>query len=558
MALHFYTADAGEVAEGWPAAGFAAATAALAQQLRETGVPAVALWFDDAARFASALLAAWQAGLAVYLPPNLAAENREWAEQAGGLWLTDDASLPVRCFLYDAAAEARLSASARPIEVPAIDGAARLYLKTSGSSGEAKVVMKTAAQMAAEAQALAAHLPAEWRGLHAAASVSPQHLYGLTFRVFVALAGGWRLVRQTCRYPEDLLAAAAEPCLWITSPALLNRLGEERDWAKVRPGLRGIITAGGALPEAASALLHRQLGFYPRDVYGSTETGVMATRAGSGDWTLLAQVAAGLNDEGALWAQSPWTDGVQQTADAAEIHGRSLRLLGRCDRIIKFEDKRVSLVQLEHVLLAHEWVADAYCGRHPQHRHLAAWVALNEAGIEALRSQGRAVVQRALQTCLAGVLDAVAVPRYWRFAAELPRNPQAKIRAQDFRQAFSQPKTEPEWTELERDEAAGEYVFTGCVPLDLVYFGGHFAEFPLVPGVVEIQWVMDLAARFEWGRRPVCGMENLKYQQFVRPHDEVRLQLRWDAAKSKIHFSLSQDGRMCASGRMLVSTASGS
>ena len=49
------------LAENWTAAQFAAATAALAVRLRENDVHTVALWFDDGARFASALLSAWQA-----------------------------------------------------------------------------------------------------------------------------------------------------------------------------------------------------------------------------------------------------------------------------------------------------------------------------------------------------------------------------------------------------------------------------------------------------------------------------------------------------------------
>lgn len=537
-----------QIADGWSAESFDSATAALAQKLRAQNIRTVALWFDDAARFASALLAAWQAGAEVYLPPNLAPENRLWAERNAALWITDDAAFDGRCLYYGAADEAAVPQAGEAAAVPA---EAWLYLKTSGSSGEAKVMVKTAAQMRDESQALAAHLPAEWRGLRAAGSVSPQHLYGLTFRVFVSLAAGWRIARAQCRYPEDLLAASAEPCLWITSPALLNRLGEGRDWAKLRQTVRGILTAGGALPEAAAELVHAQLGFYPTDVYGSTETGVMATRNGSGAWTLLPQVRAECSG-GSLRVASPWTDGEQQTADAAELSGRSLILLGRSDRIIKFEDKRVSLVEIEHLLLAHPWVADAHCGRHPRHRHLAAWTALSAEGIAALKNQGRAAVQEALKRCAAAALDTVAVPRYWRFAAVLPRNPQAKIREQDFQAAFLTPQTAPQWTLLEADEAAQTYRFGGRVPLDLAYFGGHFAAFPLVPGVAEIQWVMDAAADFEWARLPVRGLENLKYQQFVRPDDDITLTLRWDAEKSKLHFAVQHEGKACASGRIVL------
>ena len=517
------------LAEGWTASQFSAATLSLAARLRAYQVQAAALWFDDAARFASALLAAWLAGAEVYLPPNLAEENRRWAEAGGAVWLSDVPEVSDGLWLYDGAAE-QAAAPAEAFEWPSENV---LYLKTSGSSGEAKVETKTRAQMLAEAAAVAERLPESWRGLAAVGSVSPQHLYGLTFRVFVSLASGWAIGRRQCVYPELLLADSRRECVWIASPALLNRLGEGRDWARLRQNVRGIISAGGMLPEATAALLQEKLGFAPHDVYGSTETGVIALRQG-GAWELLPEVEASVNDEG------------------VRLDGRRLELLGRQDRIIKLEDKRVSLAQLEHDLLAHGWVADAHCARHLQHGRIAAWAALSAEGIAALREQGRAAVVQTLKQHLAKTQDTAALPRYWRFTAALPRNPQAKIREQDFQTAFTVPQTAPQWAVLHENAEVREYEFEGVVPLDLTYFGGHFADFPLVPGVIEVQWAMDLAARFDWGRKAVQHIENLKYQHFVRPHDTVQLTLRHDAAKNKIHFAIRQGDTPCASGRVAL------
>ena len=429
---------------------------------------------------------------------------------------------------------------------------ARLRLKTSGSSGEAKVIEKTFAQMQAEAAALSRRLPAAWRGLTAHGSVSPQHLYGLSFRVFAALSCGWVLGRRQCVYPEDLIAASRAPCIWIASPALLNRLGEARDWPRLRQNLRGIVSAGGMLPESTAEMLHGKLDFFPHDVYGSTETGAVALREGGGAWTLLPAVSADISGGGTLALEAPWTAGRQQTADAAELSGSSLKLLGRQDRIIKFEDKRVSLNQIEHDLLEHPWTDDAHCGRHPQHGRIAAWVALNAEGIAAWREQGRPAVIDALRRHLAQTQDTAALPRYWRFAAALPRNPQAKIGEQDFQAAFTVPQTAPQWRLIEQDQNSGSYRFSGCVPLDLAWFGGHFATFPLVPGVIEVQWAMDLAASLGWANGSIKQIENLKYQHFVRPNDTVDLTLRYDEAKRKIHFSITQGDTACASGRVAL------
>lgn len=51
------------------------------------------------------------------------------------------------------------------------------------------------------------------------------------------------------------------------------------------------------------------------------------------------------------------------TADAARIHadGR-FELLGRLDRIVKLEEKRISLPMLEQALMAHAWVAETRLG----------------------------------------------------------------------------------------------------------------------------------------------------------------------------------------------------
>ena len=61
----------------------------------------------------------------------------------------------------------------------------------------------------------------------------------------------------------------------------------------------------------------------------------------------------GVNEENALWVESPWLEQREQTADGVEIIGNQFNLLGRIDRIVKFGDKRISLVRIEQDLLKH-------------------------------------------------------------------------------------------------------------------------------------------------------------------------------------------------------------
>lgn len=543
----------------WSRADFNCTVFRLSGRLKAQRVQTAALWFEDAAWFACAVLAAWHAGARVLLPPNLARENAAWGGTAD-IWLTDaphekafSDGLETQVCDIRALAQAVLSEAEMPARWQ-ISAQAQACLKTSGSGGEAQIVVKTAAQMEAEAAAVAEALPLAHANPTVIGSVSPQHMYGFTFRFALPLTMGLTLDRPQNVYPETLLAAAAayEKTLWITSPAVLSRLNGAHGIGALRTKAAGIVSAGSELPEAAAALLE-QYAVRPFEIYGSTETGVIASRRFKREWQPFAAVAVGENHEGALWAESPWTAGRFQTADLIEPQEAGFVLLGRRDRIIKFEDKRVSPNQIEHELLAHKWVADAFCAPHPQHRRAAVWAALSAAGIEALRSKGRAQVAAALKTHLAATQDAAVLPRHWRFAAELPRNAQSKITAADFQTAFTQAQTAPKWRQMP-SESPEKACFEGRVPLDLVYFGGHFAGFPLVPGVVELQWVRDLAARFDWGRRSIVRVENLKYRQFVRPGDGVRIGLAYDAAKSRLEFRLENPQAVCASGRLVFGT----
>ena len=54
--------------------------------------------------------------------------------------------------------------------------------------------------------------------------------------------------------------------------------------------------------------------------------------------------------------------------------------------------------------------------------------------------------------------------------------------------------------------------------------------------MVELQWVRNLIAPKLWSKQRIIRIENLKYQQFIRPHDEVSVELKYDEGKNKLSF----------------------
>ena len=91
---------------------------------------------------------------------------------------------------------------------------------------------------------------------------------------------------------------------------------------------------------------------------------------------------------------------------------------------------------------------------------------------------------------------------------------------------------------------------TLTIPHDLVWFRGHFPGTPIVPGVVQIKWAIELAARHLGAGGTFVGMDALKFQHVMAPGLSVTLSLRWVASDGKLHFAYQSDGARYGSGRL--------
>ncbi|MBL4815337.1 MAG: aconitate hydratase, partial [Shewanella sp.] len=108
------------------------------------------------------------------------------------------------------------------------------------------------------------------------------------------------------------------------------------------------------------------------------------------------------------------------------------RLEGRLDRIIKIEEKRVSLVQMETLLESHPLVSHAALVMLNQPRmQLGAVIELSEHGKAHLESEGKLSLNNLLKAQLLSQFERVTLPRRWRYPDLLPVNKQGKrIQAQ--------------------------------------------------------------------------------------------------------------------------------
>jgi 3-hydroxymyristoyl/3-hydroxydecanoyl-(acyl carrier protein) dehydratase len=179
---------------------------------------------------------------------------------------------------------------------------------------------------------------------------------------------------------------------------------------------------------------------------------------------------------------------------------------------------------------------------------------LSASGVHALRNQGRRALTQALRQHLVPHCEALALPRRWRLLSHLPLNAQGKLPQALIETLLVSPRTQaPDLVAQEQHD--DEWRLELIVPLDLAHFPGHFPGTPILPGVVQVDWAMNLSQRLMELPPRFAGMEVLKFQQLVRPGDRISLTLRFDPERSKLHFAYRNGEAACSSGRILLVNA---
>lgn len=376
---------------------------------------------DNPLDFAVLLLALLHAGKQVVIPQN---------SQPGTLTQLGNA--------FDAIADEQLPFAPdnsvkqqRPID----PHSAIIDLYTSGSTGEPKQIRKTLAQFETEVAVLESIWGDALGSACIVASAPHHHFYGLLFRLFWPLSAGRPFDAITCAYPNTLVERLAllEDTALVSSPALLSRLPKLVPLASLRPMPRLIFSSGGPLPATAAREFHQQLGRAPIEIYGSTETGGIAWRRQEGDdcWTPMPGIQVGSEADGALSLRSPYLlDSVPwRMDDAVELlHDGRFLLRGRLDRVVKIEEKRLSLPDMEARLVNHPWVAAAAAVALTGRRQsIGAVVVLSPQGRQQLAALSKRQTSLALRRHLAAHFDAVLLPRRWHFPDQLPINDRGKL-----------------------------------------------------------------------------------------------------------------------------------
>jgi len=261
-------------------------------------------------------------------------------------------------------------------------------------------------------------------------TVPPQHMYGFENTVLLTLRSGHAFCAEHPFYPADIcsvLAGAPAPRTLFSTPVHLRALLASD---APLPKLHVIVSATAPLDEELALQVEQRFGASVVEIYGSTETGQMATRhpTRSPIWHLYPGVV--LSKEGErVWASGGHIETPVALGDHIEpIDREHFRLGARLQDVVNIAGKRNSIAYLNHQLLSIPGVRDGAfflpqesCDSTTKVARLCALVVAPGLDVATLLRHLRERI------------DPVFLPRPLRLVDALPRNSTGKLSVQTLR-----------------------------------------------------------------------------------------------------------------------------
>ena len=444
---------------------------------------------------------------------------------------------------------------------------------TSGSTEQPKCIKKSLFNLIEEAKDAAIELQYSPKPLIVKSTTTMCHLFGTTFHFMFPLCNGHIIDTTRVLYPENV---DKKNCLLVSTPAFLSSICKHNLLFDIAP--KYIITAGAKLDNDTFKYLEQFSKV--TEIYGSTETGIIAYRNSAEDEyltifpnvkvldnnTIITNYGYGETIEicdnievkenspskfrdkpegcernlGVVTLKGKPYDGSDDEAAEGGTRLNKLKVLGRKDRILKIYDKRVSVSAIEKSLIATKLVKQSYCLEN--NGKLASICALSEEGKNYLISNGIIELEKLLKQAVSQVSE--VLPQKWKFCDELPLTQSGKINKDFISYLFNVKFSLP--IILEKIVNYNEVIYKLFFYKNSNFYKGHFPNFPITPGVAQLYLANELA-KYNFSNCHTSGqIKKIKFTNIIFPDSIIYLSIK--QSDKGIAFSYYQDDKIFSSG----------
>ncbi len=396
---------------------------------------------------------------------------------------------------------------------------------TSGSTGKPKTIMKTLYNLEVEAQSTVDEFNIREGGI-VASTTSSSHSFGIAFNFILPFYAGLRINQKKIEFPEQFDVVG--DYILISSPSFMQKL-VKYDYIFDNPP-KQMFLAGAKLDKETLEYLKKYSDVV--DIYGSTETGNIAFKREDKVFTVISNVEVTTTSDNEIVVESEFfPESKTILSDIIEFVGdKKFILKKRADRLVKIQEKRISLDEIEGIIKKYPDVDDCYC--FVEDDKLCCAIATKNIALEV-----QSIKKFALNY-------SEIVPKKWRILDEIPKNEAGKTDKNKLNKIFGMNLSLPFVVSrnISENSAEIELVFKH----NCNFFKGHFDAMPILPGVVQLyyaRYFIEDVLGIELGYSEV---KKVKFSNIINPDMKVKLVLKNN--EKSVEYTYLADDKIFSSG----------
>lgn len=424
-----------------------------------------------------------------------------------------------------------------PFDIPRVDPEHQaVILFTSGSTGVPQPHAKTWRSLMKGAGATRKRLGIE-PGSTLLGVVPPQHMWGLEATVMLPMQSGCPVAAGCPLLPVEMcetLERLPAPRWLVATPAHLRACVLSDTGL---PPLDGVLCSTAPLTAELARSVEAICSAPVLEIFGSTETGVLATRRTAHEETfrVLDGIRLRTTSEGIV-AQGGQLMGAVLLNDRLSLSSETaFTVLGRAGDLIKIAGKRGSLAALNAELTRIPGVLDGVFWMPEEHRGEARLTAFAAAP-----GMSKADIIAELRQRV----DPVFLPRPLILVDALPRNRAGKLTRESLRELAARHHPQPR-------ESADAVMPWQSVAATHATLPGHFPGNPIVPGTWLLELVERAARQRFGGQLSVSGIPEARFRAVLRPEEPFRIVFE-QLAQDRLAFAVERGSTRIADGTLEV------